>query len=97
MLLLVEKGIRRGIRHSIYWYAKANEKYMKDYDKNKESSYLSLNNCEWIEDTSQLNKDFIKAYNKENDEEYFLEVNVQYLMKIKNAKRLVANLNDKTE
>ena len=38
MLLMVEKGIRRGICHSIYWYAKAN-KYMKD-DKLKESSYL---------------------------------------------------------
>ena len=37
MLLMVEKG---GICHSIYQYAKANNKYMKDYDKNKESSYL---------------------------------------------------------
>ena len=25
-----------GIFHSIYWYAKANNKYMKDYDKSKE-------------------------------------------------------------
>ena len=40
MLLMVEKGIRRGISHSIYRYAKANNKYMKDYDKNEESSYL---------------------------------------------------------
>ena len=40
MLLMVEKGIRGGICHSIYRYAKANNKYMKDYDKNKESSYL---------------------------------------------------------
>ena len=40
MLLMVEKGIRGGIGHSIYRYAKANNKYMKDYDKNKESSYL---------------------------------------------------------
>ena len=36
MLLIVEKGIRGGICHSIYQYAKANNKYMKDYDKNKE-------------------------------------------------------------
>ena len=39
MLLMVEKSIREGICHSIYRYAKANSKYMKDYDKNKESSY----------------------------------------------------------
>ena len=37
---MVEKGIKLGICHSIYRYAKANNKYMKGYDKNKESSYL---------------------------------------------------------
>ena len=37
---MVEKGIRREICHSIYRYTKANNKYMKDYDKNKESLYL---------------------------------------------------------
>ena len=40
MLLMVEKGIREGICHSIYQYAKGNNKYMKDYDQNKESSYI---------------------------------------------------------
>ena len=40
MLLLVEKGIREGMCHSIYQQAKANNKYMRDYDKNKESSYI---------------------------------------------------------
>ena len=40
MLLMVEKCIRDGICHSIYRYPKANNKYMKDYDKTKESSYL---------------------------------------------------------
>ena len=69
MLLMVEKGARGGICHSIYQYGKVNNKYMKDYNKNKESSYLkywdinnlygwamsqklSVNNVEWIEDTS---------------------------------------------
>ena len=44
---MVEKGIRGGICHSIYRYAKANNKYMKYYDKNKESSsiqYWKVNN-----------------------------------------------------
>ena len=40
ILLMAEKGIRGVICHSIYWYAKASNKYMKDYDKNKESSYI---------------------------------------------------------
>ena len=40
MLLMVEKGIRGGICDIIHRYATANNKYMKDYDKNKESSYL---------------------------------------------------------
>ena len=40
MLLMVEKGIRGEICLSIYRYEKANNKYMKDYDKNKESLYL---------------------------------------------------------
>ena len=40
MLLMVEKGIRGGLCHAIFQYAKANNKYMKEYDKNKESSYL---------------------------------------------------------
>ena len=40
MLLMVEEGIRGGICHSIHRYAKANNKYMKNYDKNKDSSYI---------------------------------------------------------
>ena len=40
MLLMVEKGIRGGIFHAIYRYAKANNKYMKNYNKDKEKSFL---------------------------------------------------------
>ena len=39
MLLMVEKGIRGGICYSIYRYVKANNKYVKDCDNNKESLY----------------------------------------------------------
>ena len=94
MLSVVEKRIRGGICHAIHQYAKTNNKYMKDYDKNKESSnlrYWDVNNLdgwvmsqklpvnkfEWIEDISQFNEYFIKNCNKESDEVYFLEVDVQ--------------------
>ena len=77
------------------------------------SQKLPVNNFEWIEETTQFNEDFIKSYNEESDEGYFLEVDVRYLeklherhsdlpftperMKIKKLKKLVANLHDKTE
>ena len=40
MLLMIEEGIRSGICHAVHRYAKANNRYMKDYDENKESSYI---------------------------------------------------------
>ena len=40
MLLMVEEGIRGGICHAVQRYAKANNKYMKDYDRKKKSSYI---------------------------------------------------------
>ena len=77
------------------------------------SQKLPVNNFEWIKNTSQFNEDFIKNYNEESDEGYFLEVDVQYLeklhelhndlpflperMKIEKVEKLVANLHDKIE
>ena len=40
MLLMVEKGIRGGICQAIHTYAKANNKYMKNYNEDTISSYL---------------------------------------------------------
>ena len=91
MLLMVEKGIRGGTYHAIHRYAKANNKYMKDYDKNSESSYLKywnvnnlygcamlqklpVNTFKGTEDTFPFYEDFIKNYNEESKEVYFLEV-----------------------
>ena len=42
MLLMDDKGIRGGICHTIHWSAKANNKYSKECDKNKELSYLYI-------------------------------------------------------
>ena len=95
MFLMANIVTREGICYSIYRYVKANNRYMKDYDKNKESPYiqywnvnnlygwkmpqkLPVNNFDWIKDASQFNENFIKSYNEEGVERYFLEVDIQY-------------------
>ena len=40
MLLIIEAGIRDGMCQSVHVYTKANNKYMKNYDKSIKSSYL---------------------------------------------------------
>ena len=40
MLMMFEKGIRGGMCQATYKYAKANNKYMENYDQNKEPSFL---------------------------------------------------------
>ena len=40
MLLMIYKGFRGGIYQATHRYAKVNNKYMKNYDKNNESSYI---------------------------------------------------------
>ena len=41
MLLMIEARIRGGICQSVHRYAKANNKYIKNYYKNIESAYLT--------------------------------------------------------
>ena len=101
VLLIVEKGIRDGVCYSIKKYIKANNKYMNDYNKNKESSYLKfwdvntlcgwamsqklpVNDFKWVGDISGFNESFIKSYNEENNEGYFLKVDIQYLENFRN-------------
>ena len=45
MLLMIDEGIRGGICQASYRYAKANTKYMKNYDKNQDSSCLEKFKC----------------------------------------------------
>ena len=37
---MVEEGIRGDICHAIHRYAKANSKYIENYNKDNESSYI---------------------------------------------------------
>ena len=39
---------------------------------------IRVNHFEWIKNISQFNEDFIKNYNEESDEGYFIEVDAQY-------------------
>ena len=39
MPLMVEKGVRGRIYQAIHRYAKANSKYMKDYNKKKNNQF----------------------------------------------------------
>ena len=94
MLLMVEEEIRGGICHSIHRHAKANNKYMKNYNNNEESSYiqyLDANNLYgWAMpkklpengfkwiDNNEINEDFIKNYDENNGKGYIFEVDVKY-------------------
>ena len=94
MLLMVEEGIRSGICHSIQRYAKVNNKYMKGFNNNEESSYiqyLDANNLYgWAMskklpvngfkwlESNKINEDFIKNYNENDTKDYILEVDVEY-------------------
>ena len=94
MLLMVEEGIRGGICHSIHQYAKANNKYMKNYNNNEGSSYIQYldtnNHYGWAMskklpvngfkwlDSDKINEEFTKNYNEDNNKGYILEVDVKY-------------------
>ena len=127
MLLMVEEGIRGGICHSIHQYAKANNKYMKNYNHNEESSLdytldannlygwamskkLPVNGFKWL-DSDEINEEFIKNYNENDNKAYILEVGLKYprrlhelhsdlpflseRMKIDKCNKLVCNLSNK--
>ena len=42
------------------------------------SQKLDASRYKWVEDFSKFNEDFIKIYNEKSNEQYFLEVDVQY-------------------
>ena len=101
MLKMVEEGIRGGICHSIHRYAKTNNKYMKNYNNNEESSYiqyLDANNLYgWamskklpVNEFKWLDSDKINEINKEFIKKYNENDNKGYIFEVdvKYPKRL---------
>ena len=91
ILLLVEKGIWGGICHALHRYAKANNKHMKNYDKNKESSYLiylDANNFYGWAMTQKLSVDGLKQkksilkFNEDFIKNYNEESNKGYILEV---------------
>ena len=73
MLLMIEEGIRRGMRQSTHRYAKANNKYMKNYDKSIESSYLMYLDANNLYGWAMSKKLPVNGFKWENDLSRFNE------------------------
>ena len=101
MLLMVKRGTIGGICQAIHRYAKANNKYMKNYDENTISSnlaYLDAKNLYGWAMSQKLPVNGFKQVEdlsqvKENfiknydENRYFLEVDVEYPKKLFNLHR----------
>ena len=93
MLLMIEKGIRGGICQAAHRYAKANNKYMKNYDKNIESSYieyLDANNLYgWamsqklpVNDFKWIKKEELSKFNEDFIKNYDENGNIGYFLEV---------------
>ena len=73
MLLMVEKGTRGGICQAIHRYAKANNKYMKNYNKDIISSYLMYLDANNLYGWAMSQKLPVNGFKWENDLSRFNE------------------------
>ena len=67
MLLMIESGIRGGICQSIHRYAKANNKYMRNYDKNIDPLYLMYLDANNLYGWAMSKKFPVNGFEWEND------------------------------
>ena len=80
MLLMIEEGIRGGICHAVNRYAHANNHYMNNYDKTKESSYIQYLDANNLYGAAMSKKLPIKGFKwlddiERIDEEFIKEYN----------------------
>ena len=92
MLSMFGEGTRGGMCQATYRYTKANNKYMKNYDKNKKPTFLVYDDdnnlygfamckkllVKCVDDLSIFTEDFIKNYNENSDIGYLSVVDVEY-------------------
>ena len=94
MVLITTKRIRSGLTQVIKKYSVANSKYLPDYDKTKDTTYLQYldaNNLHGYginkklplylyewDDVSIFTEDFTKNYDDNSDKGYLLEVDIEY-------------------
>ena len=92
MYLFIEKGLRGGISYIAKRYAKANNKYINDYDPKKPStfiSYLDMNNLygwamseylpyEGFKWLKNVDKFDVMSINEKSPIGYLLEVDLEY-------------------
>ena len=67
MLLMIEEGIRGGMCHAVHRYAKANNRYMRDYDESKESSYIQYLDANNLYGAAMSEKLPINGFKRVND------------------------------
>ena len=107
MLLMFEKEIRGQLYQATYRYAKTNNKYMKNYDINKKSSYiqyLDANNLYGyamsknlpVGNFKWLDKDEISKFNDELIKKYDENSDIGYIFEIdvKNLKHICMSRRD---
>ena len=94
--LFIEKGLRGGISYIAKRYAKANNKYINDYDSKKPSTfilYLDMNNLygqamseylpyEAFKWFKNVDKFDVMSINEKSPIEYLLEVDLEYTDKL---------------
>ena len=101
MILMTEKGIRGGLTQLIRKYVVANNKYLPNYDKTKNSTYLQYLDANNLygnamnkklalngykwADKSIFTDDFIKNYDDEGDKGYLIQVDVEYPKELHSA------------
>ena len=81
MILMIEKGISGRICQAAQTYAKANNKYMKNCDKNIESSYIEYLDANNLHGWAMSEKLTVKGFNWVKQKKNYQNFSSQNMMK----------------